>query len=246
MPITARCSVPTLFSLGCLLALAAGCSSDPGPEHHSGRTGHHGPPPPPMAGEDTFFDGRITATLNVGPDAELADLPDPANGPKGGGDRSSPGPRGGGGGGGGFSAGGGGGMGGGHGHGHRGGDDSSTSGGGYAGAPQMMANHGPLVMIHLRFTNKGSTRVQLQVEDFASPLGNFAVQPEVLALEPGQTLETEPMSSIMAEPLAETQVTLTLRIADQEDKKIVMLRALPAVTPTPAPTPASPPAVTGK
>jgi hypothetical protein len=79
----------------------------------------------------------------------------------------------------------------------------------------------------------------LYIADFSSPLGNFAVQPESLALDPGQSAETEPMSSQLAGSLAETDATLMLRIGDKTEKKLVILRALPAVAP--AATAGSPP-----
>jgi hypothetical protein len=93
----------------------------------------------------------------------------------------------------------------------------------------MMAGAmGRPVMIHLRFTNQGPAAVTLWIDDFVSPLGNFAVRPEKLVLEPGQALETEPMTSQLAGAFAETDATLALRIGPKADKKTFRLKAVPA------------------
>ncbi len=105
----------------------------------------------------------------------------------------------------------------------------------------MMGSMGPALMIHLRFTNHGAGRVQLRIDDFSSPLGNFAVQPEVLALDPGQSLETEPMSSRLAAGLSETDATLVLRVGEKAEKKIISLRAVPGATPGDAAAPGNAP-----
>jgi hypothetical protein len=74
-------------------------------------------------------------------------------------------------------------------------------------------------MIHLRFTNQGPAPVTLVIDDFVSPLGNFAVRPEQLTLAPGQSLETDPMTSQLAGALSEADATLVLRIGAKGEKK---------------------------
>ena len=86
-------------------------------------------------------------------------------------------------------------------------------------------------MIHLQFTNHSPERVVLDIVDFVSPLGNFAVQPEKLTLDPGQAVETEPMSSQLAGSLAEADATLVLHLAGRTEKKVVVLRAVPGGIP---------------
>lgn len=86
------------------------------------------------------------------------------------------------------------------------------------------------VMIHLRLTNHGPAAVELQITDFLSPLGNFVVRPEKLTLEPGQSLETEPMTSQLAGAFSEATATLVLRLGDRAEKRSFPLKALPAET----------------
>lgn len=209
-----------------LLVLAAGCSSDPGPARRGGPAGARAKPPAPMAGQDIFFDGAILAEIHVGTDG----MPDPASdgsGPGGGEGRRRRG-----GGSGRMSvAGGSGGFGGNIAGGvpfGEGGRPARDFGGGAAAGPRPMMGGGRPVMIHLRFTNRGTATVELQIADFLSPLGNFVVRPEKLTVEPGQSLETEPMTSQLAGAFSEVTATLVLRLDSRTERKSFPLKALPA------------------
>ncbi len=233
-----------------LLLVLAGCSNEPGPgDRRTGFAGPRGMAPNPMAGQENFFEGQILAEINVGTEG----LPDVRPG-EGGGERGG---------------GGGGERGGGGGRGRRGGGGQMNFGGGSGGyggnisegipfggggegrgpgpGPRvgMMAGGRP-VMIHLRFTNQGAAAVTLIIDDFVSPLGNFAVRPEKLELAPGQSLETEPMTSQLAGMFAETDATLVLRLGVKAEKKTFRLHAVPGekapeapagTAPTPPPAP---------
>ncbi len=222
----------TALSMIWLLAFA-GCSSDRGPgDRRGGPAGPRGKAPTPMAGQDSFFDGQILAEVTVGTEG----MPEPG---AGGGDRGGGGRRGGGGGGDGGSlsiAGAGGMVGGnvsggvpfGRGGGRLGRDGDGPGGDSAGPRPMMAVAMGRPVMIHLRFTNQGPAAVTLRIDDFASPLGNFAVRPEKLVLAPGQSHETEPMTSQLAGAFAETDATLALRIGAKADKKTFRLKAVRA------------------
>ena len=219
-----------LTALSMILLLAfAGCSNEPGPrERRGGAAGPRDRAPTPMAGQDNFFDGQILAEITVGTDG----MPEPGASAGGGERGGGRGRRGGGGGG--LSIAGGGGLVGGNisggvpfGAGGRPGRDGGRPGGEQAGPRPLMAGAmGRPVMIHLRFTNQGPAAVTLWIDDFVSPLGNFAVRPEKLVLEPGQALETEPMTSQLAGAFAETDVTLALRIGPKAEKKTFRLKAV--------------------
>jgi len=144
-------------------------------------------------------------------------------------------------GGGGMSfGGGGGGMGGGGGPGGGGpggGGRPPSGGGGRSGGPGSMGVSGPLAIIHLRLTNRGTERLDFRIVDFLSPIGNFVVQPEHVVLEPGQSVETEPMYSQLVGSLTTTDVTLVLRTTTRNEKKVLTLKSA-------IPAPAAPPAET--
>jgi len=226
---------PCRFAVLSLAVLAfAGCSSDGGPgERTAGFAGSRRPAPNPMAGQEDFFAGQILAEISVGTEG-LPDAPVREGGS--GGERESRGRRGGGGQ---LNIGGSGGVyggnisggvpfgGGGEGRGRRGGEGGGTPG------PRMMTDGGRPVMIHLRFTNRGAVAVTLQIDDFVSPFGNFAVRPEQLVLAPGQSLETEPMTSQLAGQFTETNATLVLRLGPKAEKKTFRLKA---VAPSPEPS----------
>lgn len=234
-----------------LILLAAGCSSDPGPGEGRGQAAAHRKPPTPMAGHENFFDGQILAEIRVGTDG----VPNVAPGEKSGGGGSGGGGGGGGhrrGGGGQMSMGGGGGGGfggnvsgnmpfggGGEGRGHYGDGE-----GGPGPGPRMggMGGGGRPVMIHLRFTNQGTAPVTLTIDDFVSPLGNFAVRPEQLTIEPGQTLEPEAMTSQLAGAFSEVDATLVLHLGGKGEKKTFHLSPVkpPADAAPDAPPPQEP------
>ena len=221
------------------LFFVAGCESDHPYRQASAR---HRPPPPPLSGKETFFDGRITAEVQTGAGFGDAGKLDETK-PGGGGGRH------GGGGGGGFRMGGGGGGRHGGGGGGRGAPADESSIADNIEQEKVMnmrraaASGGPPVLIHLRFTNNGTTHADLFITDFLSDLGNFVVEPEKLALEPGQSAEVEPMTSRLAEEVAQVDITLSLRLEGHGDKKVITLHQVPAPPPaasapdTPAPVP---------
>ena len=209
------------------ILFAAGCESEPRPSRREGQ--------PPrrafaaMAGREEFFSGQILAEVHVGTEG----MPEVRPGERGGGggrDRGGPGvgPQGGGrsrvnlsgalGLGGNVSGearhdtpiG-------------RGGERPAREGGGRL-RPDSMGGGGRPVMIHLRFTNRGAAAVELRITDFVSPLGNFVVRPEKLTLEPGASVEVEPMTSQLAGSFIETVATVVLRVGDKVERKSFPLK----------------------
>jgi hypothetical protein len=227
-----------LLAAGAALFLLAGCESDQ-PYKQAVAARQHAKPPP-LAGKDSFFDGRITAEFQTGAgfgDSGKTDDGSPAE--RGGGGRHGGGGMHMGGGGGGRHGGGGGGRGG-------GGQDSEPSVSDTIEQDQInnirraAASNGPPVIIHLRLTNNGTQPADVVIADFLSELGNFVVQPEKLALAPGQTVEVEPMTSRLAGEIAQAQITLTLQLDGRSEKKIITLGPMPPPAGAPAAPPPSP------
>ncbi len=213
-----RC--PTLAAACVALLFVAGCASEDQESVFNAPEHREHPRPTPLAGSGTYFAGSVAVDITVGAMERPAGL----ERHDGGGEHWSVGRR----------------------HGGR-----RPSGGGYeqpgdrpdsAGAgPMMRRPMGAPEMIHLKFTNRGSGKVVVDIVDFVSPLGNFAVQPETLALDPGQSLEVEPMSSQLAGPLAGVDATLVLRVAGKAEKQVIQLKAVSPPAPA-APAAATPPA----
>ena len=166
------------------------------------------------------------------------------------GDQSSahPGGRGGGGfSGGGFGGGRGGGRhGGGGGRGGGGGSDGERPGGGSEQGtqrvPPIHAINGPVIQLRLRLTNHGAAPIVIEVVDFNSALGDFVVQPEKITVEPGASIEADPMVSRLGIGADDIPLTVKLRIGQRVDQQVLTLHAVPeepsAVAPSGPPVPA--------
>jgi hypothetical protein len=85
----------------------------------------------------------------------------------------------------------------------------------------------PPVTLHLVLTNSGPGPLSVTIDDFESELGNFVVDPEVIALAPGQTAEPTPMVSQLGVSSDDIPFTVTLIVAGQkETRKIEVKDAL--------------------
>jgi hypothetical protein len=250
--------VPSLawFCAGIALAsFLAGCESRPERRGRYEGEASAEPAPRPIAMEGTgsFFDGRLVASVSLTRGIVSA----PADRAGGGSSDNSGGSSGGGGGrGGGMSGGMGGGMGGGRGGGGRGGGmggggggrgggmgggssgdsgsgDAPRRGGGSLGSPM------PPVTLQLSLTNNAQDGAPLEVEivDFESDLGNFAMKPDHVALAPGQTGGPGSVVSRLGVTSAEIPVKVTLRLAGNKETQSVVLR--PKAVPD-APSPKAP------
>ncbi len=238
-----------LFTGLALASFLTGCESG------SERRGHYNSEastdpalrPIAMEGAAAFFDGRLAASVSL--TRGLGSAPgDKAGGGSGG--------TGGGGGGGGRGSGMSGGMGGGHGGGGRGGGMGGGMGGGRGGmgggspadfeggdAPRraggQLGSPMPPVTLSLSLTNSAQEGAPLEVEivDFESDLGNFALKPDHLTLAPGQTGGPGSVVSRLGVTSAEIPVKVTLRLGDKKDTQSVVLRpkAVPDAPPPKAP-----------
>jgi len=185
---------------------------------------------PPMVADEKFFDGAILAHLTLGGDTGANGEPG-SDSENGGGQQGS-------GSGGGRHGGGRGGMGGGsrgsrQGGDSSGGDDSDAA----AAAIRHSASNMPPAMLRLHLENTTSATLVVEVRELNSELGNFAVRPDKLTLDPGQSAEPDPMQSLLGVDTYTLPVTITLRIAGTTESKILTLHLL---KPAPdAPPPAS-------
>ncbi len=102
-------------------------------------------------------------------------------------------------------------------------NDEETSASRRAREAQM-----PPALLRLRLENPGGATVIVQIRDVTSELGDFAVRPDTVTLEPGQTVEVEPMQSLLGVQSYALPVTITLRAAGQTQSKVLTLRPIPA------------------
>ncbi len=180
---------------------------------------------PDMAAKGEFFAGMIAVEVNLGPAAR----PGPAGGKPGEGES---GPRKGGGrpeGGGGGRFGGppGGGMGGGPG----------AGGGEWEPRANIREQNSPPARIGLRLANRGATAVGVEVLEFNSALGNFAVKPDRATIEAGAVFEAEPMTSRLGVSGASIPIKVRLRADGNTEERTLVLEA---TGPRPEPPPGNP------
>lgn len=204
-PGTAMCILATL--------LLAACESRPDRREMMEEARHS---IPPMAANEPFFDGAVIAHLT---------LTSAAGGGGGTGGDSEGGARASGHGGGGGRHGGGGGR-------HQGG--GNPGGGDGASSPAMHASAMPAAMLRLRLENTTSYAVDVEVRDLNSELGDFAVRPDKLSLQPGQSDEPDPMESLLGLDTYSLPVTITLRSAGRTETKVLTLQVVKAAPDAPS------------
>jgi len=90
-------------------------------------------------------------------------------------------------------------------------------------------------VLRLRLENITAYAMDVEVRDVNSELGDFAVRPDKLTLQPGQSEEPDPMESLLGLDTYSLPVTITLRSAGRTETKVLTLQLV-----TPAPD-ASPP-----
>ncbi|HVW19826.1 MAG TPA: hypothetical protein VHC86_01295 [Opitutaceae bacterium] len=207
-------SLPRLLPLAAsaLLALAlAGCAHT---EDTFANAVNAGERPVAMEGKATFFGGQIAATLTISRGVGHGRT----RGGGGGGRR------------------------------HR--DDGDSGAGGfkadtagmdddqqmaYIRARGALGSPLPPVTLRLQVANQGPQIVQIEVQEVNSDLGNFAVEPSLLSVAPGQSASPDPMISQLGVTSDDIPVKVTLAIKGKAESQTIQVKALP-------PPPASPPA----
>jgi hypothetical protein len=82
----------------------------------------------------------------------------------------------------------------------------------------------PPIVMWLQLTSTASDTLTVEIVDFNSDLGNFAVQPEQVALTPGKSVEAEPMISRLGVTSLDIPVRVTLRINGKTETHVLTLR----------------------
>jgi hypothetical protein len=89
----------------------------------------------------------------------------------------------------------------------------------------------PPVTLHLILTNLSHDSVTIKMVDFASDMGNFAIDPEQLTIAPGQTAEPTPMVSELGVTSDEMPFKVTLRYGATRETKTFPVRIVPMDAP---------------
>jgi len=93
----------------------------------------------------------------------------------------------------------------------------------------------PPALLRLRLENPGGATVVVQIRDINSELGDFAARPDTVTIEPGQTVELDPMQSLLGLQSYALPVTITLRAGGQTQSKVLTLRPVQPAAEAPIP-----------
>jgi hypothetical protein len=85
----------------------------------------------------------------------------------------------------------------------------------------------PPALLRLSLENAGGATLVVQIRDLNSDLGNFAIRPDTVTLNPGQSVEVEPMQSLLGVDSYSIPVVISLRSGGQTQTKTLTLRPVP-------------------
>ncbi len=94
------------------------------------------------------------------------------------------------------------------------------------GGKMLLGSPLPPVTLHLFLTNPGTDPITVTVADFASDLGDFAVDPDTLTLAPGQSVEPTPMVSQLGVSSDEMPFKVTLRLGKAKETRTFLVKVL--------------------
>ncbi|MEO6874648.1 MAG: hypothetical protein ABI222_07480 [Opitutaceae bacterium] len=94
-------------------------------------------------------------------------------------------------------------------------------------------NDMPAALMRLHIHNMSQATVVVEVREVNSELGNFAVRPSEITLKPGETIEVEPMQSMLGVDTFELPVKISLRAGGVVESQTLILRPVKPATTTP-------------
>jgi hypothetical protein len=193
------------------LLVLSGCGTTPPPDSLAEAV-RMGERPVAMQGQAQFFGGQIAATVNISRGIGRG-LSGRGPGGAGPGEAGSPGD-----------------------HYRRSGERAEMGGDpeaamAYRQAKMALGSPLPPVTTRLKLENRGTEPVEIEISEVNSDLGNFAVRPSKLKIEPGQTVEPDPMISQLGVTSDEIPVQVTLRRGGGKETHILKVLHLPNPAP---------------
>lgn len=82
----------------------------------------------------------------------------------------------------------------------------------------------PPVTLKIAFANRGTEPIEIEVTEVNSDLGNFAVRPPKLTIEPGQSGMLEPMVSQLGVTSDEIPLKLAVRHGGRKEQQVVVVK----------------------
>jgi hypothetical protein len=91
----------------------------------------------------------------------------------------------------------------------------------YLQARNALGSPLPPITIRLKLQNTGAADSKVDIQEVNSELGNFAVDPEIVSLAPGQTGEPNPMVSQLGVTSDTIPMTVTLRMGGRTESHVI-------------------------
>ena len=96
----------------------------------------------------------------------------------------------------------------------------------YLRAKHAVSSPLPPVTLRLKLGNLAGEAVSVQIHTFESDLGNFAVRPEVVKIDPRRIGEPEPMISQMGVTSDAIPVKVTLKMGGRTETRVILVKSL--------------------
>jgi hypothetical protein len=93
--------------------------------------------------------------------------------------------------------------------------------GAYLQARNALGSPLPPITIRLNLKNTGAADCKVDIQEVNSDLGNFAVDPEIVSISPGQVAGPNPMVSQLGVTSDTIPVTITLRMGGRTESHII-------------------------
>jgi hypothetical protein len=94
-----------------------------------------------------------------------------------------------------------------------------------AGAPARTGQN-PAVQLRLTLTNNSAQSFEVEVLEFSSLLGNFAVHPAKIFIAPRTAATFDPMTSRLGIPQGDLPLKVRLRSGEKTDEQTLMLKVI--------------------
>ena len=104
--------------------------------------------------------------------------------------------------------------------------------------PRMSNSTLPAVALRLRVTNQTGAPIEVEFAEFKSYLGNFAVRPAKLSVPANESAQPDPMNSLLGVTGEEIPLTVGLRLDGKVETHLITMKVIKA----PPVAPPAPPA----
>jgi hypothetical protein len=111
-------------------------------------------------------------------------------------------------------------------------EDDASSAMAYAVARGNLGSPMAPVTIHLKLQNHSQGDLKIEIVELNSDLGNFAVEPDTIILNAGETSEPNPMISQLGVTSNVLPFKVTLRLGQMSESQTILVKDVPSSAPS--------------